>query len=667
MDNRGEVICGTAEVERIAERMRAQQKRTFTRRLPIGAELVPGGVHFRVWAPRANKLAVELWDSRDTQRPPDHVAYLNAEAHGYFSNLVAEARAGMFYKFHLGEGSFPDPASRFQPDGPHGASEIIDPSHFKWTDGNWRGVPRDSRVIYELHLGTFTREGNWRAALEQLPELAALGVTMIELMPVADFCGRFGWGYDGVNLFAPTRLYGAPDDMRAFVNRAHELGLGVILDVVYNHFGPDGNYVGQFSEDYFSRKYKNEWGEALNFDGEQSGPVREFFVANAAYWIDEFHLDGLRLDATQQIYDESPTHILTEIGRAVREAANGRDTFLVNENECQHTRLVRQAKDGGCELDALWNDDFHHSARVAVTGRHEAYYSEYRGTPQELISAVKWGYLFQGQRYDWQNSRRGTPALDLHPTSFVNFIQNHDQVANSLRGQRLHELTSPGRLKAITTLLLLAPQTPMIFMGQEFAASARFLYFADHNPELAKLVREGRFNFLKQFKTIACDESSSIYDDPEGEETFRKCVLDFSERAKHAGVYALHRDLLKLRREDKVFMQPRQRGVDGAVLANEAFVLRFFGEQHGDRLLVLNLGSDVHLHPAAEPLLAPPCGGRWKTIFASEAVRYGGGGAPAIEDKDGNWWLPGHAATVLAPIEVTECERGNDGKVAAHD
>lgn len=670
-----EAICGTREVERIAQLVRGQEKQRagLARRFPIGAELAGDSVHFRVWAPRSKNVAVEIWSSA-AEAAPEQTVPLHAEPGGYFSGTVRNLRAGVRYKFRTDGGSFPDPASRFQPDGPHGASEIVDPAAFPWTDRGWRGVTRDGQVIYEFHLGTFTPEGTWRAAMRELPALKELGITILEVMPVADFCGRFGWGYDGVNMFAPTRLYGTPDDMRAFVDRAHGLGLGVILDVVYNHFGPDGNYIGQFSQDYFSAKYKNEWGEALNFDGENAGPVREFFITNAAYWIDEYHLDGLRLDATQQIFDDSPVHILTEVGRAVREASGGRGTFIVNENECQHTGLVRHPDDGGCGLDALWNDDFHHSARVAMTGKAEAYYLDFRGTPQEIISAVKWGYLFQGQHFEWQHDRRGTPALDLHPASFVNFIQNHDQVSNSLRGQRLHELTTAGRLKAMTTLLLLAPQTPMIFMGQEFAASAPFLFFADHHLELARLVRTGRFQFLKQFKSIACPECETTYSHPDRQETYRRCILDFSEREKNAPIYALHRDLLKLRREDPVFSKPRPRGVDGAVLGAEAFALRFFAtdEAHdsspgknADRLLIVNLGTDAMLRPAPEPLLAPPCGCGWETIFATESMTYGGAGAPAVESEKGEWWLPGHAAVVLAPRRVTKCERGDDGKTGS--
>ena len=288
---------------------------------------------------------------------------------GYFSCFAEDAGAGTVYKFRLSAGEFPDPASRFQPDGPHGASEVIDPGHFLWTDSSWKGVSRQGNVIYELHIGTLTPEGTWRAAIPHLDELARLGISVVEVMPVADFPGRWGWGYDGVNMFAPTRLYGRPDDFKAFVDRAHALGLAVILDVVYNHFGPDGNYLREFTGDYFSKRYKNEWGDPINFDADNCHGVRDFFTSNARYWVEEFHLDGLRLDATQQIFDASDKHILQKLTTAVREVAIERQTYIVAENESQETRLVRGSKEGGFGMDALWNDDFHHSALVACTGR----------------------------------------------------------------------------------------------------------------------------------------------------------------------------------------------------------------------------------------------------------------------------------------------------------
>lgn len=613
------------------------------RKLPIGAEVQPGegGVHFRVWAPRSHNVTVEF-ANRASAVP------LAAQSGGYFSGLAVEARPGERYRLRLDTGAFPDPASRFQPEGPHGPSEIVDATEFSWTDAGWRGRPARERVIYELHLGTFTPEGTWRAAMAELPELARLGVTVLEVMPVAEFGGRRGWGYDGVDLFAPSHRYGRPDDMRRFVNRAHELGLMVILDVVYNHLGPDGNYLWEYSRDYFSTRHRSEWGETINFDDKDAGPVREFFLANARHWIAEYHLDGLRFDASQQIIDTSPTHILAEIAGAARAAAGGRPLYLIAESEPQQARIVRPKPEGGYGLDALWTDDFHHAARVAAAGRNEAYLSDYRGTAAEFVAAAKSGFIYQGQWSHWQQKRRGTPTAGLAPHAFVFYLQNHDQVANSLRGLRLHQLTSPGRWRALTALLLLLPQTPLLFQGQEFAASAPFLYFSDHPAELQAKVRAGRHEFLRQFPSIACPESGEVLDDPGAEETFRRCRLDRRERTTHAAAYRLHEDLLRIRREDATIASAAR--LDGAVLAREAFVLRYFSAAGDDRLLVVNLGPDLRVSPAAEPLLAPPEGRGWAVGWSSESPDYGGGGTPAVETTDG-WALPAHAAILLHPHE----------------
>jgi maltooligosyltrehalose trehalohydrolase len=591
-------------------------------------------------------VKVRLADDLAGLEKPEWEATLAPERGGYFSGLVSRAKAGMLYKYQLDRGLFPDPVSRFQPNGPHGPSQIVDPTAFSWTDRNWNGPAREGQVIYEIHLGTFTPEGTLNAAAAQLQELARIGMTMIELMPIADFPGRFGWGYDGVNLFAPCRLFGKPDDLRGFVDQAHALGIAVILDVVYNHLGPDGNYLKEFSPDYFTDRYRNEWGEAPNFDGDNSGPVREFFLENAAYWVEEFHIDGLRLDATQQIFDSSTRHILREITDRVRHAAKGRRTFLVAENETQHTRLVREQEKGGFGIDALWNDDFHHTARVVLTGRREAYYTDYKGTPQEFISAAKWGYLFQGQRYKWQKQRRGTPALDLLPVHFVHYIESHDQVANAMQGCRVHQIASAGSFRAMAALLLLAPQTPMFFQGQEFGSTAPFHYFADHTPELAKLVAAGRRQFMHQFPSLTCPESDALFCQPQARQTFERCKLNFAERKKNAKVYALHCDLLRLRREDPVLGRGTSRDFDGAVLSEQAFVLRFFSVEHGDRLLIVNFGVDLHLDPAPEPLLAPMADCVWKTIWSSEHPQYGGSGTPPV-DTDENWRIPGQIAIVL--------------------
>jgi maltooligosyltrehalose trehalohydrolase len=528
---------------------------------------------------------------------------------------------------------------------------VVDGSTFRWTDQNWAGISVKDLVLYEIHIGTFTAEGTWRAAMGQLAELKRLGVNGLEVMPIADFQGRFGWGYDGVNVFAPTRLYGSPDDVREFVNRAHELGIMVILDVVYNHFGPDGNYHGEFSKDYFSTKYKCDWGEALNFDGENSGPVREFFVSNARYWIEEFHFDGFRFDATQSIHDAGKKHIIGEISAAARDAAGERRIYMVGENEPQDTKLIRSCETGGCGLDALWNDDFHHSAKVATLGQREAYYMDYTGAPQEFVSAAKYGFLYQGQYYSWQKKRRGTLSLDLTPKNFVTFLQNHDQVANSLRGERLHAMCGEGISRALTALLLLGPSTPMLFQGDEFGSSAPFLYFADHNEALNKMVREGRQKFLEQFQTIASKEAQALLADPADIRTFQKCKLDFSEREKNQETYRLHEELLRLRREDPTLKNAEF--LDGAVLGEHTFVLRYFSELGDDRLLLVNLGSTHYLNPCPEPLLGPKEGHGWRVLWSSEDPKYGGNGTPPVETA-GNWIIPGPAAVLMSPNENAE-------------
>jgi maltooligosyltrehalose trehalohydrolase len=631
----------------------------IVRRLPIGAEVQPHakGVHFRVWAPEHERIEVVIEDNepedlkQGNSRPEPKIFSLAPEAQGYFSGLIEEAKDGSLYRYRLKSGELcPDPTSRFQPHGPNGPSQVVDPGRFRWTDDEWNGSSLKGQVLYEMHAGTFTQEGTWEAAAQELPELADLGITAIEVMPIAEFPGRFGWGYDGVDLFAPTQLYGKPDDLRRFVDRAHSAGIGIILDVVYNHMGPNGNFLLKFSKNYFTDSYTTDWGTSINFDGKSSGHVKEFITANAGYWIDEFHMDGLRIDATQNIYDSSlpSDHIFTQIVQRVRDAARGKATIIIAENEPQESKLVRPLEHGGYGMDAVWNDDFHHSAMVALTGHNEAYYTDYLGKPQELISAIKWGYLYQGQRYKWQKKRRGRPALDIEPAAFVTFIQNHDQMANSGKGLRIHMLTSPGRYRAMTALMLLAPCTPMLFQGQEFASSSPFYYFADQKLELTELTYEGRKEFLKQFRSLATAEMQKSIPSPNDLSLFEHSKLDFSERRSHKGIYALHKDLLKLRREDPTFRSQAKGMVDGAVLGDEAFVLRFFSDQGEDRLLLVNLGRDLHLDPAPEPLLAPVEGNLWRAMLATTDLKYGGCGTPQPETRD-NWHIPGHATIALAP------------------
>lgn len=624
----------------------------------VGAVPEESGVRFRVWAPCRGGVAVRLEDGA-------RVIELEPEENGFFSALAPDIRAGALYRLLLdGRDLFPDPASRFQPNGPHGPSEVIDAARYPWSDHGWTGPNREKAVLYELHVGTFTKCGTWQAAEERLEYLADLGITIVEVMPVTEFPGRFGWGYDGVCWFAPSHLYGRPDDFRRFVDAAHRHGIAVILDVVYNHFGPDGNYLKKFDPCFFTDRYQTDWGEAIRFDGENCDGARQFVLANVRHWITEYHLDGLRLDATQNIYDASPSHIIAAISETAREAAGDRSVYLVGENEPQDSSLARPVAQGGMGLDALWNDDFHHSAMVAATGRCEAYYHDYRGAAAEFVAAAKYGYLYQGQWYSWQKKPRGQPGLDLPAHSFVHFTQNHDQVANSARGLRWHRLTSPGRHRALTALLLLGPQTPMLFQGQEFAASTPFYYFADHEPELARLVHQGRIEFLSQFPSIAAPETREQIIDPASERAFSHCQLDFDEVRSHGEVFALYRDLLALRREDPLIHGAGRSRFDGAILGGSAFLLRYFGESGDDRLLLVNLGTDLPLVPAPEPLLAAPADCEWRLVWSSEAIPYGGGGTPCLTTKEGHWLLPGESAYLLsaqalvAPVEWPAEEEG---------
>lgn len=631
---------------------RTREIRQVQRRYPIGAELNKAGQsHFRVWAPKAG--SVDLVLEASTEESPSQTFHaLEAEEGGYFSG-DANAGAGARYWFRVNNNFYPDPASRFQPDGPHGSSCIVDPTRFQWSDSHWPG-PADaglkSQIIYEMHVGTFTNEGTWHAAAQQLEELARIGITVIEMMPVADFPGKFGWGYDGVNLFAPSHLYGSPDDLRAFIDRAHSLGLGVILDVVYNHFGPDGNYLGAFSDDYLIRGNENEWGDSINFDDRNSGPVREFFITNGRYWVDEFHFDGFRFDALHAIRDGSTEYIIGEVGRAARKAAGPRSILLIAENDRQEARMVRPRSEGGDDLDGMWNDDFHHSAVVALTSRKEAYYDDYRGAAQEFISAAKYGFLYQGQARSWRKALRGSPTFGIAPEAFVCFIENHDQIANTGPGERVRFQTSPARYRAMTALLLLGPWTPLLFQGEEFGASSPFMFFADiGDASVRDAIRKGRAEWLAPFLSLTKEEALTTLPAPDDPEVFARCKLDFSEREKNRQLYDLHIDLLKLRREDSRFRQQIPDGVDGAVLGSTSFVLRYFSKEDDDRLLLINFGERQVLHPASEPLLTPPWGCTWEMLWTSESPHYGGTASAPMPPQE-RWVLAAESTAAMRPV-----------------
>jgi maltooligosyltrehalose trehalohydrolase len=518
--------------------------------------------------------------------------------------------------------------------------------------------------MYELHIGTFSPEGNWAGAIAKLPALRDLGVTVIEVMPVAEFSGDFGWGYDGVAWYAPTRLYGKPDDFRAFVDRAHALGMGVILDVVYNHLGAVGDYSARFCRHYVGHT-PTEWGNGMNYDGEQSAAVRALAVDNAVYWIQDFHLDGLRLDAIQAILDHSAEHLVTTLARATRAAAGKRRLLLVGENEPQDARLVRQHTEPGVGsgLDALWNDDFHHTALVTLTGRRQGYFSDYLGQSREWLAAVRHGFLFQGQRSAWQKQGRGHSTRGLAMNAFISFLENHDQVANSLWGARVWQQSSPAHHRAMTTLLLLGPWTTLLFQGQEWNSSAPFLFFAQHDQPLAGQVAQGRATFLAQFPGCATPEAQKMLRIPAEPATFQDSHLRWDERELplHARALRLHTDLLRLRREDPTLGVNAPAGVtiETAALTPQCGVLRYFvdglvsGTSARERLLLVNFGPDLDLDRAAEPLLSPPTEpghGCWRMAFNSEDPIYGGHGCAEPDSAERGWLIPGGAAVLLTPM-----------------
>ncbi|HEY0941817.1 MAG TPA: malto-oligosyltrehalose trehalohydrolase [Steroidobacter sp.] len=606
----------------------------------LGAVCTDGMARFRVWAPEASQVSVVF--EGGAEHP------LTREEGGYFSGTVGTAVR--HYKYRVDDNEpWPDPCSRFQPQGVHGPSLLVDPNAFEWTDAQWRGIDIERQVIYELHIGTFTPEGTFDAAIHKLEHLRALGVTVLEIMPVAECPGRWNWGYDGVQIYAPYHVYGDHEALKRFVDRAHALGLAVILDVVYNHVGPDGNYLRCFSPHYFSRRYSTEWGEPFNFDGEHNAGVRELIIGNACYWIREFHLDGFRLDATQSIYDASQTHLLAELTQRARAAAQPRHIIFVAENETQCSEHLLPVSAGGFGMDAMWNDDFHHSARVALTGSRDGYFHDYTGRAQEFLSCVQRGFLYQGQWYEWQKKSRGSPLRGRGASACIVFLQNHDQVGNTASGVRLPPLCAPARYRALSALTLLAPQTPMLFMGQEFGAMTPFTFFADHTEQLARLIHAGRREFVTQFQTYAEAKLQESIPDPGDERTFLDSKLDWSELERNVATLELHRDLLRLRGSDPVISRQDADAIDGATLSEYSFVLRWFDVDHGDRLLIVNLGAESLPASIAEPLLAPPRGAGWQVHWHSEAPRYGGLGwfEPAAEHGRGAWRLQAECAVLL--------------------
>ena len=522
--------------------MIAGEKRQTTWELVFGARVLEGeDVEFRAWAPRVKELSVRIPAKEPCAIP------LESVGKGEFTVVVPDVPAGSDYTFLLDDSrERPDPVSRWQPHGVHGPSRILDPWAFQWSDDDWKGVPLKDYLIYELHTGTFTREGTFAGIIPMLPYLKELGITAVELMPVAEFPGTRNWGYDGVSLYAPQSSYGGPSGLKKLVNECHRAGLAVVLDVVYNHLGPEGNYLNEFAP-FFTPAYRTPWGDAINFDGPDSDGVRRFFINNALYWLTEYHVDALRLDAVHGIFDFSAWHIVEELTEAFHQQAQllGRSAWIIAESDLNDVRVIRPHNVGGYGVDAQWHDDFHHSLHASLTGAHRGYLIDF-GKLEQLAKAVGEGFVFDGRYSQYRRRRFGSSSKDRPGEQFVVFIQNHDQVANACQGERLVSLVSLEQQKLAAVLVVLSPFLPLLFMGQEYGETAPFLYFTSFgDPALSQAVRKGRR------KEFAAFDSDLEFADPENPVTFERSKLDWKRpgRYPHAEILRFYRDLIALRKK----------------------------------------------------------------------------------------------------------------------
>jgi maltooligosyltrehalose trehalohydrolase len=559
-----------------------------SRNIKAGAFLGEGSVVFRVYSPERERVSVVLYDA-DGKSVVDTFE-LNKNTEGFFEGTRPGLGRGTLYKLELdGNGPFPDPLSRSQPLGVHGPSEVVD-HHFAWSDDQYQGVPLEGLVVYEVHVGTATKEGTFEALIEKLPYFRSLGVTALELMPVASFPGRRNWGYDGVGLYAPAAVYGGPEGLKKLINAAHAEGLAVILDVVYNHLGPDGNYFWAVSKHYFTDRVKTPWGAAWDLDGEHSAPVREVMLANAEMWVRDYHADGLRLDATHAIYDSSEPHILREIAERARAAGGGRRTLIMAEDDRNDVRLITPVEQGGLGLDALWADDFHHQLRRAFAGDRDGYYSDYEGSVHQITETLRGGWFYRGQESAFQKKPRGTPPEPAAPAQFLHCIQNHDQIGNRAIGDRLGAAVSPEAYRAMSALLLLSPYTPLLFMGQEWNASSPFLYFTDHAAELGRAVTEGRRREFQHFEAFSHMEIP----DPQADATFERSKLLWEEQGDpaRAGVLAWYRELLRIRAAHPA-MQDRSREAFNVTEIGDSAVLLERRGRSASILVIVNIAGEL--------------------------------------------------------------------------
>ena len=593
---------------------------TRVHRMPFGAELQKGATRFRLWAPGARQVALVL-DDNDGSRQVS----LSACEGGWYERVLEGVGAGVAYAYRIDERvTVPDPASRANPAGVHAPSVVVDPLAYRWRDGAWRGRPWHEAVVYELHIGAFTPAGTFAAAVERLDDLVDLGVTAVELMPVAAFPGTRNWGYDGVLAFAPTANYGAPEDLKRLVDEAHARGLMVLLDVVYNHFGPEGNYLHDYAPQFFNPRHATPWGAAINFDGQASGTVRDFFIHNALYWLEEFHFDGLRIDAVHAIADDSRPDFITELALRVRARfAASRSVHLVLENDRnQAGYLVRGAAGDPTLATAQWNDDLHHALHVIATGETDGYYADYAKRPVPALGrALAEGFVYQGENSDYRGgARRGERSDRLPPTAFVAFLQNHDQIGNRAFGERITVLADHELLRTLIACVLLAPQPPLLFMGEEFAASTPFLFFCDFARGLAAQVTRGRRDEFARFGRFRNASARRAIPDPVAPETFTASKLDWAEAMRAPGSQwrALYRQCLAVRRRHIVPLLAMLES-SGAFRLEDGELLRVRWDARNLRLhLIANLGTQ----PRARVAL-PPGERIWLTEGMGEPVAEG--------------------------------------------
>ena len=586
-------------------------------RLDLGATLLNNGAtSFRVWAPKTQALSLRLFSGRESELVP-----LHKEERGYFAATVPGAGAGTRYRYLFPDGSErPDPASRFQPEGVHGPSQVVDPAAYTWRDQGWRGLALENYLIYELHVGSYTREGTFQALIPRLDYLAELGVTALNLMPVAQFPGTRNWGYDGVYPFAPQNSYGGPDGLKALIDACHGKGIAVILDLVYNHLGPEGNYLGCFGH-YFTDRFRTPWGDALNFDGPYSDEVRRYFIGNALYWVTEYHADALRIDAIHGIFDFSSRHFLQQLAEAVHDEARalGRAVQVIAESSLNDPRTVSLPEFGGHGLDAQWNDDFHHALRTVLTGERAGYYQDF-GEFSQLVTAMREGFVYSGQYSSYRKRCHGSSSALLPPSRLVVFSQNHDQVGNGMRGERLSRMAPLEKLKLAAAAVLLSPYLPLLFMGEEYAESAPFPYFVSFgDPELVQAVRRGR---REEFSAFAWQGEIP---DPQAEATFLAAKLDPELRhgAEHRMILALYRELIRLRKELRPLARLSREEMEVVGIEPEQILVlkRCCGSE--EALGFFNFGAVRQSFPVSVRH------GNCRKLLDSAEDKWGGSGSPA--------------------------------------